>query len=146
LKFYRVLTSLFYTAIMFDYHNLKVAVFCRESLHTQLETCFADNCIQAVFFSNLETASVELMVTDFDLVLIDCSHASASMICDSVYSRVRIPVALLVKGNSLSWSEFSNWQVDGFIPAEAGCLEFLARIRAIARRPLKTACFSTLQI
>jgi DNA-binding response OmpR family regulator len=131
---------------MFDYPNLKVAVFCRESLQVQLETCLSDNCIQAVFFSNLDTASDEIQYADFDLVLIDCGHPSASVICDSVNFRTRIPVALLVKGNSLSWSEFSNWQVDGFIPAEAGCREFLARIRAIARRPVKSVCLSGLQI
>jgi hypothetical protein len=127
---------------MVDVERLKVLVLCCDIIQSRLKAGLKSEFVDAAFYTNCGDVLAHFERECCDIVLVDSLHEGASRICRFVYSSVPIPVALLVKSNALNWKNWGSWQVDGFIPEEAGNLELIARVRAIAKRPIKSNCLS----
>jgi hypothetical protein len=118
---------------MIDTRTLKIAIICTDIGQLKLSSELDGSPFQSSFFSNCRQMLESFDQGRFDLMLVDSLHSEAELICRTVYSSLRIPIALWVQSNDPNWSIFSQWHVDGFIDQEAGKTELLFRLRAISR-------------
>jgi DNA-binding response OmpR family regulator len=73
-----------------------------------------------------------------DFFLVDSLFDEADYACTSLGELDVAPVGLLIHEDETNWKQLRSWDVDGFLPQEAGTVELTARIKAILRRSCKT--------
>ena len=116
--------------------ELKVLVLGNSFTHQHLKLCLETSNFDVTYLTQCLEALERLRSGRFNIALVEGWHAEALRACREIYSGKLIPVALLVRSPDLNWQNYGSWQVDGFITEESTSLELIARMKAIARRPV----------
>ena len=84
--------------------------------------------------SESTTADDVLQKERFDMVIVENSFEDAEGICRNITNKAGLPVAIMFQPYSTDWKSLRTWEVDGYLPEEAGSAELMARIKAFSRR------------
>jgi hypothetical protein len=117
--------------------NLKIIALGTNTVLKRLNTCMLHSCVDMVGYPQLTDVISRLRQDSYDVILIDGLHDEACSACQYLAGNSSVPIALLVRETEANWQKLCTWEVDSFISDEAGQIEMVARIAAIARRKNK---------
>jgi DNA-binding response OmpR family regulator len=129
--------------VLYDYSEmyfeakLKVIVLGTDTVLKRVTTCLQHSSVDLVGLPLLTDVLSRLQQDNFDVILIDGIHAEACSACRRLAANSGVPIALLVRETEANWQNLCSWEVDSFISDEAGQIEMVARLAALARRKNK---------
>jgi DNA-binding response OmpR family regulator len=118
--------------------DLKVMALGNTMTIKRISDCVSNVGIELVSLTDTATALARLKQERFDIIVIDSLLNEAYSAVQSISELGCAPVALLTRENDTNWKHLRTWDVDGFVPEEAGNYELVARIKAISRRAAQT--------
>jgi DNA-binding response OmpR family regulator len=119
--------------------ELRVMVLGNPMTVKRIAECISEVGINPVPVSDVPEALTRLKLERFDVVVIDSLLTEAYSAVQNISESGRVPVALLTREHNTNWQNLRSWEVDGFLPEEAGNFELVARIKAISRRATLTS-------
>ena len=114
--------------------DLRVMVLGNTMTIKRIADCVSDTGIMLVPITDSAIALDRLKREKFDIIVVDSLLTEAFSTVQSISQLGCAPVALLTRENDINWKKLRSWEVDGFVPEEAGNFELIARIKAISRR------------
>ena len=89
--------------------------------------------------TTLEPEEILKTVTGVSLVILDEDLPDSQALCSQIRERSQVPIILLGSDpGEEAWNRAVNWGADAYLRRAMSRREFVARIRAILRRYLKT--------
>jgi DNA-binding response OmpR family regulator len=116
----------------------RVITFGLRTISERFQDLLADQEIEAVAAGSGSGVLALAAAGNFDLVVVDSSATEADSVCRCLRASNDVPVVLIAREASFDWSHIQSLEAIGYITAQSGEAELVARLKAVMRRlPIK---------
>jgi len=114
--------------------KLKILVLGNKNVNRRVVDSLKNTEVELACETDIFSAVNRMRLEKYDLALIDSGMSDLESICHRINWLQQTPIALIIKGEAADWSTLKTYDVEGFIPEEAGNIEMIAYFQSIVRR------------